>query len=170
VTRPAAWATEPPPFQLPEEEPASVDGEAELIALANILHSPIIRLWRQLRSEAEHLQTPALHVTLLFQIRAQPGIGVSELAARERMRPSSMNVHLRELSEAGLIMRDDAPHPDRRRVGLAIAPAGSEFLERVLHLRYRYLIQKLADMSASDRASLKAAIPALVRLSAGYVP
>ena len=107
-----------------------MDGEAELIALANILHSPIIRLWRQLRSEAEHLQTPALHVTLLFQIRAQPGIGVSELAARERMRPSSMNVHL----------------------------------------RYRYLIQKLADMSASDRASLKAAIPALVRLSAGYVP
>lgn len=156
ATAPSAASTREPPDELTE--------------LADLLHGPIIRLWRQLRSEAEHLHLPALHVTLLFQIRSHPGIGVSQLAAEERMRPSAMNVHLRELDENGWIARDVTSHVDRRRVGLVITPAGRDVLQHVLGRRHVLLVRRLSAMGADDLARLKAAVPALQNLSIGKGP
>jgi DNA-binding MarR family transcriptional regulator len=145
----------------------------ELLELASTLHAPIIRLWRQLRSEAEPLKISALRVTLLFQIRAEPGTGVCALAARERMRPSTMNLHLRELGQAGLIARVERQNADRRRVGLVVTAAGHQVLEKVLERRRHLLIRRLAAMTEADRSALRAAVPVLARLSAsgaGAVP
>lgn len=144
------------------EDVAPVD----LVALAAALHTPLIRLWRQMRSEADYLHVPALHITLLFQIRAEPGIGVSKLAAREHMRSSSMNVHLRELAASGMIARDTPSVPtDRRRVGLVITQQGVDFLAEVLERRQSRLTRRMAQLSPQELDILNKALPILSELA-----
>ena len=148
---------------VPEAPPATT---VDLVELAGALHTPLIRLWRQMRSEADYLHVPALHITLLFQIRAEPGIGVSKLAEREHMRSSSMNVHLRELSATGMIGRDTPSDPsDRRRVGLVITPQGADFLTEVLRRRQSRLLRQMATLSPHDIDILQKALPILNALA-----
>lgn len=155
--------TEAPP---PIANAAAPVTPVDPVVLAGALHSPLIRLWRQMRSEADYLNVPALHITLLFQIRAEPGIGVSRLAAREHMRSSSMNVHLRELSAHGLIGRDTAADPaDRRRVGLVITAKGTEFLGEVLRRRQSQLLRRMASLSPQELDILHQALPILDALA-----
>ncbi|MFY9477655.1 MAG: MarR family winged helix-turn-helix transcriptional regulator [Aquabacterium sp.] len=145
---------------------ANADVPVDLVQLAGALHSPLIRLWRQMRSEADYLHVPALHITLLFQIRAEPGIGVSKLAAREHMRSSSMNVHLRELSATDMIGRGTAADPaDRRRVGLVITAKGADFLDEVLRRRQSRLIRRMANLSPQELDILQKVLPILDALA-----
>lgn len=164
-----ARVSETPHFSDVSEPPltaADVALPIDLVQLAGALHSPLIRLWRQMRSEADYLHVPALHVTLLFQIRAEPGIGVSKLAAREHMRSSSMNVHLRELSATGMIGRDTPSDPsDRRRVGLVITAKGADFLDEVLRRRQSRLIRRMANLSPQELDILQKALPILGALA-----
>ena len=86
---------------------------ADPTAVANRLRPALLRANRALRREVHSLGVTGGEVALLSLIRAEPGIGVRELATRERMSPAAMSKHIARLENAGLLRRTALP--DRRR-------------------------------------------------------
>ena len=84
------------------------DVAAEPLAVANRLRPALLKLARELRREVHPLGVTGGQVSLLVQIRANPGIGAHELAAAERISPAAMSGHVRRL-ETG------RPRPAARR-------------------------------------------------------
>ena len=74
-------------------------------------------------------------VSLLDQIKQNPGITASELAERERMSAPGMSGHVARLETAGLIERTRAA--DRRRIGLTLTPRATSVLASVRKRRHR---------------------------------
>src|SRR5437867_12517812 len=103
--------------------------EIDRHALAHRLRPVLLKLSRHLRREVHPLGVTGGQVTLLIQIKKQPGIGVRELAAREAMSPAGMSKALDRLERAGLVLR--APGADRRRIGLAVTEEGERVLRAV---------------------------------------
>src|ERR671933_1766963 len=94
----------------------------DTIALANRLRPVLLKLNRELRREIHSLGVTGGQVSLLVQIKYSPGIGVRELAARERISVPGMSKFVARLEEAGLIQRDPVGG-DKRRVGLTLTTA-----------------------------------------------
>ena len=63
----------------------SVETRIDPIVVANRLRPVLLKLNRDLRREIHSLGVTGGQVALLVQIGTNPGIGVRELAARERM-------------------------------------------------------------------------------------
>src|SRR5262249_16352528 len=106
--------------------PATV---ADPTAVANRLRPPLLRANRALRREVHALGVTGGEVALLRLIQEEPGIGVRELAARERMSPAGMSKHIARLESAGLLRRTELP--DRRRVGLLLTAEAARVLASV---------------------------------------
>lgn len=138
----------------------------EATAIADLLRPAILRLNRDLRREIRAAAgLSPFHTLILATIETEPGIGVSELAARERIRPPSMSVHIKQMEAAGFVARDEAAHADRRRIGLRITPEGSRVLVEVKRLRTAWLAGRIALLSREERESILRAIDPLIKLS-----
>src|SRR5438874_11714441 len=87
------------------------------VGLANALRPVLLKINRELRRELHAIGVSAGQVSLLEQIRKSPGIGVSELAERERMSTPGMSGHVERLVKAGLVERARAEGGDRPRGG-----------------------------------------------------
>ena len=61
----------------------------DTVGLANELRPVVLKITRELRREVHAIGVSASQVSLLVQIRASSGIGISELAERERMSVSA---------------------------------------------------------------------------------
>lgn len=132
--------------------------------LAALLRPAILRLNRQLRRETLTLGVSPLMVLVLTAIRKEPGIGVSDLAARENMRTATMSNHVKQLEENGLVRRDPTLHADKRRVGLAITPKAEALILEVRKLRTDWLARRIAALPAPARLALGQAVEALTLL------
>src|SRR5439155_26237008 len=88
-------------------------------AVANRLRPVLLKLNRELRREIHSLGVTGGQVSLLVQIKLQPGIGMRELAALERMSVPGMSKFISRLEEAGLVQRASVAG-DQRRVGLSL--------------------------------------------------
>ena len=132
------------------------------ITLANRLRPVLLKLNRELRREIHSLGVTGGQVSLLALIRREPGIGVRELAARERMSAAGMSKSVARLQAAGLVERTELA--DRRRVGLALTAAGDRVLRSVRSRRTAWLAERLRGLSADELAALDAAIDPLSRL------
>ena len=66
-------------------------------------------------------------VALLAAIREEPGIGLRDLATRERMSAPAMSGYVDRLEAAGLVVRGPV-EGDRRRVGLHLTDSGRRLL------------------------------------------
>ena len=131
--------------------------------LANRLRPVLLKLNRELRREVHSLGVTGGQVALLVQIKYAPGIGVRELAARERMSVPGMSKFVARLEEAGLIERREVGG-DRRRVGLHVTPAGHRVLRSVKSKRTAWLSARLATLDDEQLAALDAAVEPLSRL------
>jgi DNA-binding MarR family transcriptional regulator len=131
-------------------------------ALANELRPVLLRLARELRREVHSLGVTGGQVTLLVQIKMSPGITASELAERERVSAPGMSGHIARLESAGLIERTRAA--DRRRIGLTLTEAGEQVLADVKRRRTAWLAARLENLTAGERESIEAALPALEKL------
>ena len=135
-------------------------------AVADELRPVLMRLSRGLRREARALGITAGQVTLLFLIKGSPGLGVRELALRERISPPAMSGHVRRLERAGLVER--TPHPsDRRRHGLTVSAQGERLLRSVKSLRTAWLAERLRELEPDELAAVELAIAPLARLLEG---
>ena len=131
-------------------------------ALADQLRPVLLRLARELRREAQSLGVTGGQVSLLIQIKRNPGITASELAERERMSAPGMSGHVGRLETAGLIERTRAA--DRRRIGLTTTAEGERILAGVRKRRTAWLAGHLEDLSEDERAAIAKALPALEKL------
>ena len=135
---------------------------ADPTTVANRLRPVLVKLNRELRREIHSLGVTGGQVSLLALIRNEPGIGVRQLAARERMSAPGMSKSVARLEAAGLVARTELA--DRRRVGLVLTPAGDRVLRSVRSRRTAWLAERLRGLSAPELAVIDAAVEPLTEL------
>jgi DNA-binding MarR family transcriptional regulator len=135
------------------------------IDLAVRLRHAIARTARRLRQEAGEDLSPSQSAALATIDRHGP-LTPSELADRERVkRPTATRV-LARLEEAGLVDRARDPQDGRSSL-VALTPAGRELLARVRTRKDAYLVRRLRELEAEERATLDCAAAILERLLEG---
>ena len=139
--------------------------QTDRVALAHRLRPVLLKLSRHLRREVHPLGVTGGQVTLLIQIKKQPGIGVRELAQLEAVSAAAMSKALDRLEGAGLVTR--GPGTDRRRVGLAVTQDGERVLRAVRSRRTAWLAARLKELPAEDVDAIDAAVEPLLRLLEG---
>ena len=144
---------------------APIPSEKDILPLVDALRSPLLRLARALRREAQRAGVSALDAQLLGVVKKNGGIGVSDLADREQMTRASMSSHVKRMEAAGWIARAAADADDRRRVGLTLTAKGGKALDAIRRRRNDWLAARLASLSGEERAALAAAAAPLARLA-----
>jgi DNA-binding MarR family transcriptional regulator len=135
----------------------------DTVALADRLRPVLLRLDRELRREARAVGVSAGQVSLLATIKYAAGIGVNELAERERMSPAGMSRHVEKLVKAGYVERSPSDS-DRRRVGLTLTAEGRRLLRNVRSRRTVWLAKRLGELNPDEQAAIGAAVEPLTLL------
>jgi DNA-binding MarR family transcriptional regulator len=133
------------------------------VSVANRLRPVLLKLARELRREIHSLGVTSSQVSLLIQIRNAPGIGVRELADRERMSVPGMSKYVDRLEQAGLVARTPSG-TDRRRIGLTVTQAGDRVLRSVKSKRTAWLAARLRGLDPAEIEAIDAAIEPLAAL------
>jgi DNA-binding MarR family transcriptional regulator len=139
--------------------------EVDTVAVADVLRPVLLRIGRELRRETRAEGVSPEQVALLVAIKYAPGIGVRELAARERISPPAMTKHVDRLERDGLVARTPS-EDDRRRVGLTLTDDAQRLLRRVRSRRTAWLASRLRGLTDEELASVEAAVEPLSRLLA----
>ncbi|MEN3343259.1 MAG: hypothetical protein V7644_2663 [Actinomycetota bacterium] len=137
--------------------------QGDTVAVADALRPVLLRVGRELRREARAVGVSPEQVSLLVAIKYTPGVGVRELAGRERISPPALTNHVNRLERAGLVARTPSSG-DRRRVGLALTDEGQRVLRRVRSRRTAWLATRLGTLSADQLAAVEAAVGPLSQL------
>ena len=145
---------------------ASKDAEPDdILALAEALRAPILKVSRKLRQEGQKVGLSAQDALILGYLRRNPGAGVSELADFEQISRPTMSSHVKRLEAAGWLARaDDAQ--DGRRQGLTVTAAGARKHEAIQRRRSDWLAARLVRLSPAERDALAAAAAPLLKLVA----
>jgi len=139
------------------------ESATDVRTVAAELRPIVMRLSRELRREARALGVTGGQVTLLFLVKASPGLGVGELAERERISPAAMSGVVRRLERAGLVRRTPDPH-DGRRHGLTLTEDGERLLRSVKSRRTAWLASRLQELDAAEVEAVERALRPLGRL------
>ena len=134
--------------------------QLDTVQIADGLRPILLKLSRELRREAREVGVSPEQVSLLVAIKYQPGIGLRELAARERVSPPAMSKHVDRLERDGLVLRTPSVE-DKRRVGLTLSPEGDRVLRRVRSRRTAWLATRLKGLTAEELQAIEAAIEPL---------
>ncbi|MDX6441424.1 MAG: hypothetical protein QOE43_1153 [Gaiellaceae bacterium] len=137
--------------------------QIDTLSIADRLRPVLLQVGRELRREAREVGISPEQVSLLVAIKYAPGIGVRELAARERVSPPAMSNHVDRLERDGLVSRTPSAS-DRRRVGLTLTDEGQRMLRRVRSRRTAWLATRLRGLSADELDAVEAAVEPLSRL------
>jgi len=135
----------------------------DTVALADALRPALLQVGRELRREARALGVSPEQVSLLVAIKRAPGVGIRDLAARERVSPPAMTKHVDRLERDGLVARTPSDD-DRRRVGITLTEEGQRLLRRVRSRRTVWLAQRLAGLTREEQAAVEAAVGPLTKL------
>ena len=137
--------------------------------LATALRISVSRLARRLRAQraASGMTEAVLSETQLAALSAlevHHAMTPGELAEHEKVQPPSMTRVIAVLTERDLVVK--SPHPtDRRQVLLTVTDEGRAVVHRVRRRKDAWLDQRLAELTAAERATLRAAVPILEKLS-----
>ena len=104
-------------------------------------------------------------VGVLRTVEARPGVASGAVAERLQLAPSTVSTLVRELADAGLLVRETDDR-DRRASRLRLTDGAVERLRLWGSVREEVLIAALAQLGADDRRALRAALPAVRRLAA----
>ena len=128
--------------------------------VAEHLRPVLLKLNRELRRETTAFGVTGGQAALLALIRKSPGVGVRELAARERIAPASMSVAVARLEKAGLVQRTADPL-DRRRQALWLTEDGERIWRTVRTRRTAWLAARLKRLPPEKLAAVYDAIEPL---------
>jgi DNA-binding MarR family transcriptional regulator len=127
------------------------------------LRTAIGMLARSLRyTDAGAGLTPS-ELTVLSTIARSGPIGLSELAALQRLNPTMLSRIAGKLCEAGLIERTASPD-DRRAAVVDVTAAGRRRHRAIQAERTESLTRHVEALAPADAAALLAALPALEAL------
>jgi DNA-binding MarR family transcriptional regulator len=135
----------------------------DTMALADRLRPVLLRVGRELRREAREAGVSPEQVSLLVAIKYHPGVGVRDLAARERVSPPALSNRVDRLEQEGLVARTPSAD-DKRRVGLTLTEEGQRVLRRVRSRRTAWLVTRLGQLSPAELAAIEAAVEPLAQL------
>jgi DNA-binding MarR family transcriptional regulator len=121
-----------------------------------------MRVSRRLRQEVTAGITPSQLSALARLDRGGP-MSVGDLAAAERISPSTLTRVVAALEDAGLISREPDP-ADRRVSRVAVSLAGHDLLEAARARATGYLVERIARLTSEQAAALSAAVPVLEQL------
>jgi len=99
-------------------------------------------------------------VELLQRLTDEPGLGVSELADRQRLARNTVSNLVQQMVSAGLLDRQGRAD-DRRAVRLTLTAAGHESLLAWQQANERRVQEALDDLPQDQRLAIIAALPAL---------
>jgi len=143
--------------------PTATAEPVDVIALAEALRGPLLRVSRKLRQEAQKVGLSSQDAILLGYIRKNPGAGVSELADFEQVSRPTMSSHVKRLEASGWLSRAEHAQ-DGRRSGLTLTPAGLRNIETLQRHRNDWLAARLVRLSPAEREALLAAAAPLLKL------
>jgi DNA-binding MarR family transcriptional regulator len=130
--------------------------------MASDLRAVLGRLLRRLR--AEH-RFPLSHGAVLGRLDRDGTSSVSELAAREGVRPQSMAQTVADLESERLVARRPDPD-DRRRMLVELTDSGAAALAADRRQREGWLAAAIAEQfSAQEQAVLQRAVDLLRRIA-----
>ncbi|HEV7465905.1 MAG TPA: MarR family transcriptional regulator [Candidatus Dormibacteraeota bacterium] len=164
---------------MPDPVPSSPTPDAaglDPLAVANRLRPVLLHISRHMRREIDSLGVTPGQLSLLGAVRDRPGIGISDLATRERTSAPTICAHIDRLEAGGLVARTRGEVPDRRRVGLSITDEGARVLLAARSLRTAWLATRLRALSdeqlrlvgeAIEPLSLLLEVPAPARSRGG---
>jgi DNA-binding MarR family transcriptional regulator len=134
--------------------------------LASSLRVSVARLNRRLRTERgdSDPQVSVGGIAVLALLYRDGDRTIGQLAAAERVQPPSMTRTVTCLERDGLVERLQNPD-DGRQVVIRLSPAGHDALMADRRRRDAWLNKRLRELTADDRAVLRAAAPILERLS-----
>ncbi|MGK2867708.1 MAG: MarR family transcriptional regulator [Mycobacterium sp.] len=129
------------------------DGAARL---PSDLSLAVVRLARQLRFRRPDSPVSLTQLSALATVSKEGPMTPSALAARERVRPPSMTRVIASLVDLGFV--DRTAHPDdRRQVLVSVSATGTELIDAERRASREWLQQRLAELTADERATLLAA-------------
>ncbi|MFF1654027.1 MarR family winged helix-turn-helix transcriptional regulator [Streptomyces sp. NPDC058255] len=134
-------------------------------ALADTLAGVQRLIRRRLRRGTSAPRLRGAEVELLRLVVDRPGIRVSEAAKELYLAGNSVSTLVNQLMRDGYLTRETDP-TDRRAVRLLPTPAADERLRDWRRRRAALVRGQLARLDETDRAALKAALPALRTLAA----
>jgi len=129
------------------------------------LRVAIARLSRRLRKHELAGLTPTQLAALSTVERTGP-LRLGDLAAAERIAPSTLTRLVSALEEQGYVERNAVPG-DARAWMLAVTERGHEVLEQIRQENTLLLADSLLTLSPGQLAALAAALPALEQLADG---
>jgi DNA-binding MarR family transcriptional regulator len=141
---------------------------SDLQAVASGLLSGIGSLRRSLRrdvgrpAELEGLTDAQRELARL--VGRTPGVSVAEAARELRLAPNTVSTLVRQLREAGVLLRV-ADGADRRVARLALVPAVRETVEAWRDRRSYALARAIEQLPARDQRRLSDVVPLLARLA-----
>ncbi len=127
------------------------------------LRVAIARLSRRLRKHELAGLTPT-QLAALSTVERNGPLRLGDLAAAERIAPSTLTRLVSALEEHGYVQRHAVP-ADARAWTLAVTPRGHEVLEQIRQENTLLLADSLLTLSPEQLAALAAALPALERLA-----
>ncbi len=134
-------------------------------ALSSALRMSVMRLARRLRAQRSEIPLTLTQLATLSTLdRHGSTLSPGELAAHEKVQPPSMTRVVGALEQEGLVER--RPHlTDRRQVVVSLTERGRSLLREDRRRRDAWLSRRLHELSAEERALLRAAAPVLERLA-----
>ncbi|MBI5736747.1 MAG: MarR family transcriptional regulator [Mycolicibacterium neoaurum] len=124
--------------------------------LPSDLSLAVVRLARQLRFRRPDSPVSLTQLSALATVAKEGPMTPGALAARERVRPPSMTRVIASLVDLGFV--DRTAHPDDgRQVLVSVSAAGTDLIEAERRASREWLTQRLAQLTAGERATLLAA-------------
>ena len=152
---------------------AAADAAAEGISASDLtidaarLRAAVLRLSRRLRKHDLAGLTPS-QLSTLSSVGLCGPVRLGDLAAAERIAPSTLTRLVNVLEDRGYLVRQPAPD-DARAYLVTITAEGREALERIRTEATSLLTDILLTLPADQLVALEAALPALEQL-AGLAP
>jgi DNA-binding MarR family transcriptional regulator len=144
------------------DDPPEPDGRQAGIDAAR-LRVAVLRLSRRLRKHDLAGLTPSQLSTLSSVGKAGP-VRLGDLAAAERIAPSTLTRLVSVLESRGYLLREPAPD-DARAYLVTLTDAGREVLERIREEATSMLTDILLTLPPGQIRALEAALPALEQLA-----
>jgi DNA-binding MarR family transcriptional regulator len=143
--------------------PASPTAAGQRAIDAARLRVAVLRLSRRLRKHDLAGLTPSQLSTLSCVGKTGP-VRLGDLAAAERIAPSTLTRLVNVLEDRGYLVRKPAPE-DARAFLVTVTASGTEVLERIREEATSMLTDILATLTPDQLAALEAALPALEQLA-----
>jgi DNA-binding MarR family transcriptional regulator len=148
---------------VPPESSGSEGSQPDLGIDAARLRVAVLRLSRRLRKHDLAGLTPS-QLSTLSTIGVKGPVRLGDLAAAERIAPSTLTRLINVLEEKGYVHRDAAPG-DARAYLVSVTEQGRDVLERIKQEATNLLTDILLTLPPDQLAALSSALPALEHLA-----